>query len=65
MSKVIATWRATKASAMYYVLADDGDLYEAWVWNGVDVPPTELHQDGYRFQSTGEQVEFDEARLKI
>lgn len=49
MSKVIATWRATKASAMYYVLADDGDLYEAWVWNGVDVPPTELHQDGYRF----------------
>ena len=63
--KIIAAWRATKATAMFYVLADNGELYEAWVWNGVDVAPTEVHQEGYRFQLTGEQESWDETRIKL
>lgn len=62
MTKVVKSWRALKASGMYYVLVEDGQLWEAWAWTvSGDEPPTVLHQEGWRFQQTGESTEVPAA----
>lgn len=49
------TWRAIKATGMWYVLNSfDGQLYEAWVWDGTDEPPKTMFQENFRWQLTGE-----------
>lgn len=48
------TWRAVKATGMWYVLGADEQLYEAWVWDGTDEPPKTMFQENFRWQLTGE-----------
>lgn len=54
--KQIHVWRATDATAAYYVEVPGDGLWMAWVWTAdLETAPTEFKEFGYRWQKVGER----------